>query len=94
VPSRGVEGYLRDIIENVDAAKAFVKGKTFAAFEKDRLVHYAVLRALEIISEASRHLTSEIKTRHPKIRWRAIAESYRRNLVTEGVRRQRFELAS
>lgn len=75
MPSRGVEGYLRDIIENVDAAKAFVKGKTFAAFEKDRLVHYAVLRALEIISEASRHLTSEIKTRHPKIRWRAIADA-------------------
>jgi uncharacterized protein with HEPN domain len=59
-PSRGVEEYLRDVIENVDAAKALVRGKTLTAFEKDRLRHYAVLRALEIISEASRHLTAEI----------------------------------
>jgi uncharacterized protein with HEPN domain len=75
VPSRGVEEYLRDIVENIDAAKAFVKGKTFAAFEKGRLTCYAVLRALEIVSEASPHLTAEIRTRHPKIQWRAMADA-------------------
>jgi uncharacterized protein with HEPN domain len=36
------------------------------------LTHYAVLRALEIVSEASRHLPVEIKARHPKIKWRAM----------------------
>lgn len=75
MPSRGVEEYLRDIIENVDAAKTFVSGKTFAAFEQDRLTCYAVLRALEILSEASRHLTAEIRARHPKIQWRAMADA-------------------
>jgi uncharacterized protein with HEPN domain len=34
----------------------------------NRLTHYAVLRALEIVSEASRHLPVEIKARHPKIK--------------------------
>jgi uncharacterized protein with HEPN domain len=75
VHSRSIEEYLRDIIENFDTAKAFVVGKTHADFAKDRLTHYAVLRALEIVSEASRHLTAEIKTRHPKIKWRAIADA-------------------
>jgi len=75
VPSRSVEEYLGDIIVNVDAAKSFVKGKSFEVFQKDRLTHYAVLRALEIISEASRHLTDEVKARHPRIQWRAMADA-------------------
>ena len=75
MPSRGVDQYLRDIIENIDAAQGFVKGKTFDEFQNDRLTHYAVLRALEIVSEASRHLTEEIRARHPKIQWRAMADA-------------------
>jgi uncharacterized protein with HEPN domain len=75
VPSRSIEEYLRDIIENIDSAKSFAGGKTLATFEKDRLTHYAVLRALEIISEASRHLADEIKARHPGIKWRAMADA-------------------
>lgn len=75
MPSRSLAEYLRDIIENIDAAKIFSHGKTLREFEKDRLAHYAVLRALEIVSEASRHLTAEIKARHPKIKWRAMADA-------------------
>ncbi len=75
MPSRRVEDYLRDIIENIDAATAFVDRMTPAEFAKDRLTHYAVLRALEIISEASRHVTKEIKARHPAIQWRAMADA-------------------
>jgi uncharacterized protein with HEPN domain len=33
------------------------------------------MRALEIVSEASRHLTPEVKGRHPHIDWRAIADA-------------------
>jgi uncharacterized protein with HEPN domain len=75
MPSKGVDEYLRDIIENIDAAKAFVKKMSLAEFEKDRLTHYAVLRAPEIISEASRHLTKDVKARHPYIQWRAMADA-------------------
>ncbi len=34
---------------------------------------YAVVRALEIISEASRRLPEELKERHPHIDWFSIA---------------------
>jgi uncharacterized protein with HEPN domain len=34
---------------------------------------YAVVRALEIVSEASRRLPLELKARHPKLDWAAIA---------------------
>jgi uncharacterized protein with HEPN domain len=34
---------------------------------------YAVIRSLEIISEASRRLSDELKARHPGILWREMA---------------------
>jgi uncharacterized protein with HEPN domain len=36
---------------------------------------YAVIRCLEIISEASRRLPLELKERHPHIPWKQIADA-------------------
>jgi uncharacterized protein with HEPN domain len=59
---------LLDIIENADAASRFI-----GELDSEQ-THYAVIRALEIISEASRHLPDELKARHPDIAWRAIRD--------------------
>jgi uncharacterized protein with HEPN domain len=64
-----------DIIANAEAALSFTTGMTFAAFEADRKTNYAVIRCLEIISEASRRLGVETKARHPDIPWRDIADA-------------------
>jgi len=43
---------------------------------------YAIICSLEIISEASRRLSDELKTRHPDIPWREMAAAgnfYRHN---------------
>ena len=43
---------------------------------------YAIIRAPEIISEASRRLSDELKARHPDIPWREMAAAgnfYRHN---------------
>jgi uncharacterized protein with HEPN domain len=39
----------------------------------DLKTRYAVERALEIISEASRRLPEDLRKRHPQIDWRALA---------------------
>ena len=44
-----------------------------AGFAADRETVYAVVRALEIVSEASRRLPPEIKSHHPEIDWVAVA---------------------
>ncbi|GJE16153.1 HepT-like ribonuclease domain-containing protein [Methylobacterium marchantiae] len=64
-----------DIVENAEAALDFTAGMTFAAFEADQRTNYAVVRCLEIISEASRRLGAETKARHPQIPWRDIADA-------------------
>jgi uncharacterized protein with HEPN domain len=58
---------LRDIIENIDAIRSFIAGMSFEKFAGDRKTVYAVMRALEIISEASRRLPGDLKLRHPEI---------------------------
>lgn len=52
---------LRDIADNIDAIEAFTAQMDFAAFAADRKTVYAVVRALEIVSEASRRLPTELK---------------------------------
>ena len=64
---------IEDILENIDRIREFTVGYDFAGFVTDTRTLYAVTRALEIISEAARHLPSEIKARSPHIDWRGIA---------------------
>ena len=42
-------------------------------FEKDWQRQWLVERGIEIVSEASRHLTDELKARHPVIPWQKVA---------------------
>lgn len=60
---------------NIDAARAFTEGMNFDTFTRDLKTFYAVTRALEIISEASRRLPDDLKERYPGVAWRAIHAS-------------------
>lgn len=73
MPSRDPRQRLQDILDNIDAARSFVADLSFERFAGDLKTVYAVGRALEIISEASRRLPDEIRSRHPEIDWRALA---------------------
>jgi uncharacterized protein with HEPN domain len=64
---------LQDILHHVDLASQFVEGFDKASFLSDTRTVYAVTRRLEIISEASRRLSDELKTRHPSIEWKQMA---------------------
>jgi uncharacterized protein with HEPN domain len=73
MPSRNPAQRLADIIHDVDAIQGFTAELDFPAFRADRKTVYAVMRALEIISEASRSLPDELHRRHPEIDWAAVA---------------------
>ena len=64
---------LRDILYHIDLAIHFIDGFNYATFRDDIRTVYAVTRCLEIISEASRRLSMEVKVRHPSIAWRQMA---------------------
>ena len=48
--------------------------RAFEVFKENRLMFYAVTRALEIISEASRRLPASLRERHPQLPWRPIMD--------------------
>ena len=64
---------LIDIRDNIVLARQWSDGLTIAELSNDKLRFYAVTRALEIISEASRGLDTDVKHRHPELPWADIA---------------------
>jgi uncharacterized protein with HEPN domain len=73
MPSDSPYGPLSDIYRNIELAREFVAGLSYETFCADRRTVYAVIRCLEIISEASRKLPDDIKARHPHLPWSDIA---------------------
>jgi uncharacterized protein with HEPN domain len=65
--------YLRDILEAAQNAEQFVAGMDVTAFEGDAKTSFAVIRALEIIGEAAKHIPSAVRQRYPAVPWRAMA---------------------
>jgi len=64
---------LRDIQHNIALAQHFCVDQTLQSFSDDVMRVYAVTRCLEIVSEASRRLSPELKAHPPDIRWRDMA---------------------
>jgi uncharacterized protein with HEPN domain len=64
---------LDDILQNIEAVRKFTCESRFEDFLGDLKTIYAVTRALEIISEASRHLPPDMKARMTGINWKGIA---------------------
>ena len=73
MPSKVPDVPLRDIHNNIRLAQSFVEDFNLRKFRGDTRTIYAVVRCLEIISEASRRLPASIKNRHPHIPWQDIA---------------------
>jgi uncharacterized protein with HEPN domain len=73
MPSRAAETALRDILRHIELAEEFTEDFDWSAFRDDLRTVYAVTRCLEIISEASRRLPEDLKSRHPSIAWQQMA---------------------
>jgi len=75
------EDLLRHIAESISLITRYTAGGV-DAFRSEPIVQDAVLRRLETLADASRHLSDELKDRHPEIPWRAIYGF--RNVVAHG----------
>lgn len=65
--------YLQDILESIEYIRRFLEGVPEEEFYKNVEKQDAVLRRLEIIGEAVKHLPQEIRDNHPDVPWRQIA---------------------
>jgi uncharacterized protein with HEPN domain len=65
--------FLEDISDGIAKVEQFIHGVTFEQFAKDDKTFFAVIRALEIIGEATKSIPSEVKEIHADIPWRELA---------------------
>ena len=66
---RTVLARLEDILTSIAAVKGAVRPHDFERLKSDRFFRFGIERAVEIISEASRHIPDELKQRHAEIPW-------------------------
>ena len=65
--------YLRHIADAISDIKRFMKNVTKEEFLENREKQYAVLRALEIIGEATKNVSKEMKAENTEVNWNDIA---------------------
>lgn len=70
---RDFRDYLQDMYEAAEKVASFIRGMTEEQFLADEKTQYAVVRALEVMGEASKKVPSEFKGKHQGIPWREIS---------------------
>lgn len=65
--SRDWRLYLADMVEYADAAAGFAAGLTRDELAEDQRTWFAVLRALEIMGEAAKHVPLSVRDQAPEV---------------------------
>lgn len=61
---------LRHLVDAAKKTQAFTRGRTREDLDSDEMLALAVVRLLEIMGEAAREVSDELKEEHPEIPWR------------------------
>jgi uncharacterized protein with HEPN domain len=64
--------YLNDITTAITNISEFIKEMDYDDFINDKKTEFAVIRALEIIGEATKNIPDSIKDKYPDIPWKSI----------------------
>ena len=65
--------YLEDILDALIKVKKFIEGMTCDQFSVDDKTIFAVIRGLEIIGEATKHIPEQVRESYPELPWREMA---------------------
>jgi uncharacterized protein with HEPN domain len=70
---RGDKAFLGDIGEAVRRIGVYLGAMPYEAFVEDTKTQDAVIRNLEVIGEATKNLSAELRARHSDVPWRSMA---------------------
>ncbi len=63
---------LLHMIEAAESVVQFVSGRERSDLDQDKMLLFAVIRAIEVIGEAASRITEETRAAHGTIPWKAI----------------------
>jgi len=61
---------IQDIVDCAQAIEQYTAGLDFETFASNRMMVDAVVRNLEIMGEAARHVPPDVQARRPDVAWR------------------------
>lgn len=64
--------YINDIKKAISKIESFARGMVFDEFIKDVKTIDAIIRNIEIIGEAARHISPEVRLKYIEIPWKEI----------------------
>jgi len=68
-----ISDYLNDIVTAIGDVAEFISGMDFEDFAADKKTSNAVIRSLEVLGEATKHIPAAVRRRHPDIPWKSMA---------------------
>jgi uncharacterized protein with HEPN domain len=70
---RLITDYLDDIHNAIAEVEEFTCGMDYKAFAADKKTVNAVIRSLEVLGEATKHIPAAFRKKHPEIPWTKMA---------------------
>lgn len=67
------DALLLDMLLAAQDIREFTAGIDQAAFQANKLIRSAVMREVQVIGEAARMVSAEMRAQHPEIAWQEIA---------------------
>ena len=68
-----IQDYLEDIIESVNRIEEYVQGMGIADFKKSQITQDAVIRAFEVLGEATKKIPEDFRNKYPDVPWKKMA---------------------
>lgn len=65
--------YLKHILDAISRIEEYIKGLNYDDFMDNSLVQDGVVRQIEIVGEATKRVSTEIREKYPDIPWRKMA---------------------
>ena len=65
--------YIEHILQSIDRIEAYISGKNHQSFSDDFMTQDAVVRQLEIIGEATKRISKELRNINPQVPWSDMA---------------------
>ena len=65
--------YIEHILQSIDRIEVYISGKDHQSFSEDFMAQDAVVRQLEIIGEATKRISKELRNINPQIPWSDMA---------------------
>lgn len=69
---RETRHFAQDILDAINVVNRAIQDKSFSDFQNEDILRFGLERAVEIISEASRHIPDDLKATRSEIPWQGI----------------------